>query len=78
VRTRIRNVDQVIVICGQYTHTATGVAAELTITQEEKKPYFLLWGQADKACTKPTSAKSTDKLYKWTWDILKQLIGGDR
>jgi len=38
VRTRIRSVDQVIVLCGEHTHTATGVSAELTIAREEKKP----------------------------------------
>jgi len=41
VRTRIKQVDQVIVICGEHTHTATGVATELRIAREEKKPYFL-------------------------------------
>lgn len=40
VRTRIRGIDQVLVLCGQYTHTATGVAAELIITQEERKGGF--------------------------------------
>ena len=77
-RTRIRSVDQVVVICGEYTHTATGVAAELKIAQEEKKLYFLLHGRSNKTCTKPTSALSTDKIYDWTWDNLKKLIGGAR
>jgi hypothetical protein len=78
VRTRIRRVDQVIVICGEHTHAAAGVAAELAIAQEEKKPYFLLWGYSDRTCSKPTSAHHTDKIYKWTWDNLKTLIGGRR
>jgi len=30
VRRRMDNIDVVIVICGEYTHTAAGVAAELT------------------------------------------------
>jgi hypothetical protein len=77
-RTRIKGCDVVIVICGQHTDTATGVAAELTITQEEKVPYFLLWGRADKTCLKPTTAKAADKIYKWTWDNLKRLIAGER
>ncbi len=42
VRNRIRKTDLTIVICGEHTHTAKGVAAELTITREERKPYFLL------------------------------------
>jgi len=44
VRDRIRRVDRVIVICGQHTQTATGVAKELAIARDEKKPYFLLKG----------------------------------
>jgi hypothetical protein len=77
-REKIKRAEIVAVICGTATHTAAGVAAEVKIAQEEGKPYFLLWGRADKTCTKPTSAKSTDKVYKWTWDNLKSLIGGSR
>jgi hypothetical protein len=78
VRRRMDNIDVVIVICGEYTHTAAGVAAELTIAREAGKPYFLLWGRSDKTCTKPKTALDSDKIYKWTWDNLKQLIGGAR
>jgi len=78
VRRRIRSVDQVAVICGQYTHTATGVAAEVSIAREERVPYFLLHGRAGKTCTKPTSALSTDKIYDWTWPNLKLLFAGNR
>lgn len=77
-RTRIRRADVVCVICGQHTNTATGVSAELTIAQEEKTPYFLLQGYSDKACTPPKAAKASDKLYRWNWDNLKNLIGGAR
>ena len=77
-RTRIKGCDIVIVICGEYTHTASGVSAELEIAQEERIPYFLLWGRSDKNCTKPVKAKSSDTIYKWTWDNLKALIGGSR
>lgn len=78
VRERIRQTDFTIVICGQWTHLATGVADELRITREEQKPYFLLYGRADKACTQPTSALPSDKTYRWTWDNLKALIAGQR
>lgn len=77
-RTRIRGCDVVIVICGESTHTATGVSAELKIAQEENIAYFLLWGRSDKICTKPIAAKDNDKIYKWTWDNLEALIGGRR
>jgi len=78
VRTRIRSVDQVIIMCGEHTHTATGVSDELKIAKEEGKPYFLLYGRSSKTCTKPKSASSSDKMYRWTWDNLKSLIGGAR
>lgn len=78
VRTRIKGVDQVIVICGQYTATASGVSVEVSIAQEENTPYFLLWGRNGKLCYKPKAAKTADKIYEWTWDNLKRLIAGDR
>lgn len=78
VRERIKKVDVVAVICGQYTDTATGVSVEVKIAQEEDIPYFLLWGRSDKTCKKPKSAKQSDKIYKWTWDNLKKLIHGAR
>ncbi len=78
VRSRMDNVDLVIVICGEYTHIASGVAAELTIAREKNKSYFLLRGRDGKICTKPTSALSSDKIYDWTWPNLKVLIGGAR
>jgi hypothetical protein len=78
VRRRMDNVDLVIVLCGEYTHTAAGVAAELAIAQEKSKPYFLLAAYPDKKCTKPVTARAEDKIYEWTWDNLKRLIGGAR
>ncbi len=78
VEKKLKLVSVVIVICGQHTDTAAGVSAELKITQELEKDYFLLRGRSDKACVKPKAAKSSDKVYKWTWDNLKALIGGGR
>jgi len=78
VRRRMDNIDVVIVLCGQNTHHASGVAAELSIAQEKRKDYFLLAGYSDKNCTKPTTARNDDKVYRWTWDNLKALIGGAR
>ena len=75
---RMKAVQQIIVICGTRTDSASGVATEVRLAQEEKRPYFLLHGRTDKQCKKPTSAKPTDKVYKWTWDNLKALIGGAR
>ena len=77
-RKRIKSCDCVIVLCGRYTANAKGVAAELTITQEEGIPYFLLCGRNTGSVQKPTSAKTSDSIYNWTWDNLKLLLQGKR
>lgn len=78
VRDRIKQTDLTIVICGKYTHRASGVSTELELTKELRQPYFLLQGRANEICKKPAAALSTDKIYHWTWDNLKQLIAGAR
>jgi hypothetical protein len=78
VRRRMDNVDVVIVLCGETTHRAAGVAAEFEIAQEKGKPYFLLRAYSDVPCTRPGSAKPTDQVYGWTWENLKTLIAGGR
>ncbi|MCT7657639.1 hypothetical protein [Mycobacterium deserti] len=77
-RRRIRASDTVAVICGQFTHTAVGVATEVQIAREESIPYFLLKGYRDRTCYKPTTALPADQIYPWTWDNLKILVGGGR
>lgn len=77
-RRRIKGCDVVIVLCGQHTNTANGVNAELAIAQEEAVDYFLLSGRSDGGNKKPTRAKTSDKMYRWTWDNLKALINGAR
>lgn len=61
VRPKIQNGDQVVVICGEYTHTASGVSAEIEIAQELGKPYFLLWGRNGKTCSSRAPQKLTIK-----------------
>src|SRR5437016_2865209 len=78
VRRRMDNIDVVIVLCGEKMNSASGVSAEVTIAQEKNKPYFCLAAYGDKSCCKPTSAKTTDKLYEWTWPNLKALVDGGR
>jgi MTH538 TIR-like domain (DUF1863) len=77
-RGRIKRVDQVVVICGEHTNTATGVNVEIEIARDESKPYFLLDGRPNGTARKPTAALTTDKIYNWTWDNLKKLLGGGR
>ena len=77
-RERIRRVDLVAVICGYHTDAALGVNEEIRIARSEGKPYFLLAGRSTGTNKKPTAALSTDKTYDWTWDNLKNLVGGSR
>ena len=77
-RALIRRADLIIVICGEHTHDAAGVTAEVTIVHEENKPYFLLKGRRSKTCKKPRSARRSDKIYRWTWENLRRLINGER
>ena len=74
LRREIREADEVIIICGEHTDCSMRVGAELRIAQEEKRPYFLLWGRRELMCTKPTTAKPADGMYSWTWEILQTQI----
>jgi hypothetical protein len=71
VRRKIDRADQVIVICGEHTDVSAGVIEELRITQEENKPYLLLWGRRESMCTKPSGAKSAEGMFSWTPAILQ-------
>lgn len=75
VRACIHRVDLVIVICGEHTHDTKGVTAELSITNEENKRYFLLRGRHRKTCKKPLGALKSDEIHKWTLKNLAKLIG---
>ncbi|MER5870296.1 hypothetical protein [Streptomyces sp. NPDC002044] len=77
-RARIRASDIVVVICGEHTDKAVGVASELGTAQGEKIDYFLLNGYSGKTGKKTTTAKASDKIYEWTWENLKTLVGGGR
>jgi hypothetical protein len=74
VRRRIREADQVIVICGEHTEASTSVRAELQMAQEEQTPYILLWGRRGSMCTKPSGAKMAEGMYSWTREILQDQI----
>ena len=76
VRARIRKADLVIVICGEHTDVAKGAAAELSVTREEGKRYFLLRGRPRKTCKKPPGARKSDRMHSWKWKGLSMLIAG--
>jgi hypothetical protein len=74
VRRRIRSADQVIFICNEHTEDSASMGAELRIAQQERIPYFLLWGRREIMCTKPVGAKSADGIYSWTQQVLQDQI----
>ena len=78
VREKIINAQQVVVLCGEWTHTAKGVTEEIKIAQELGKPYFLIKGRANKYCTWPVGVKNDDKMYNWTWENVGLLLKGSR
>ena len=57
IRGRMDNVDIVAVLCGEKTHAATGVAAELEIAQEKKKPYSFFKLMATRIARNPLRQK---------------------
>lgn len=77
IKAKLAYVDVVCVLCGKNMASATGVAQEILICQEIGKPYFCLSAYPE-GCSKPTTAKDSDKLYTWSWENLKKLIGGAR
>ena len=78
VKGRIQRTSVMVVICGLYTNTAAGVNAEIQIAREVGTPYVLLAGRASGTNRKPAAALTSDKMYKWTWANLKELIHGGR
>ena len=74
LRRRIRDADQMIVICGEHSDASKCMSDELRIAREEGTPYFLLWGRRSAMCTKPAGAKSDEGMYNWTPSILQDQI----
>jgi hypothetical protein len=75
-RQRIRRAGLVIVICGNHTDQAVGVAAELAIAKEEKKNYFLLAGRKHGPNRRPQGTWFWETIHAWTWDNLRSMTSG--
>jgi hypothetical protein len=75
LRDRIRDADQMIVICGEHSHASQCMSDEVRIAQEEGTPYFLLWGRREVSCTKPIGAKNDEGMYNWTPANLQDQLG---
>ena len=76
VRSRIGNSDFVVFICGANTHSAPGVEAEMTITQQLGTAYILLKGRRDRKCSKPSGANAEDEIVPWRWKRINSLLDG--
>ena len=75
---RLRQVELLVVLCGERTGEAMSVTAELWMAQQQGIPYVLLSGRAGRPCQKPSGAKDHDLLYEWTWTNVKALARGSR
>lgn len=73
-RRRIRDADQVVVICGEHTEESASVNAELRIAQQEGRPCLMLWGRRERMCTMPARAARNACMYSWTGEVLLQQI----
>lgn len=71
---RIGETDIVIFICGDNTHTAPGVEAEMTITQQLRKRYILLKGRPNRECSRPKGANSSKKILPWSWKTINSQL----
>jgi len=74
LRRRIREADQMIVICGEHSDASKCMSDEIRIAREEGTPFFLLWGRRETMCTKPIGAKGDEGMYNWTPTNLQNQI----
>lgn len=63
---RISKVDAMIVLCGVWTHLSPNVNAEVKMAQELGKRYYLIKGHRFRECARPSAARITDKMFKWS------------
>ena len=75
-RRRIGQADIVVLICGSNTHSAKGVEAEMTLTRQLRKRYFLLQGCPHQPCAKPRNALGSDVIHRWSWNSINRLLSG--
>ena len=68
--------DFVIVLCGEQTHQAKGVAIEVQSAQETGKRYFLLRGSRKGNPTRPPNARNTDEIWTFRWPTVRILVDG--
>ncbi len=70
--------DFVIVLCGDQTHQAKGVEAELQIAKELRKSYALIKATRQCMATRPKSASPAEPMYPATWSTIAALLRGEK
>ncbi len=71
-RAAIKRSDLVLVVVGQHTYRAHGVLKEVAMAREADVPIVQIIGYSDR---KYTPVVDAGRLYAWTWDNLKRLLG---
>lgn len=71
-RTAIRRSEIVLVIAGPQTYRARGVVQEVAMAREDGIPIVQIIGYKDRNCP---SVPNAGRVYAWTWDNLKKLLG---
>ncbi|MCW5767086.1 MAG: hypothetical protein KIT19_00230 [Phycisphaeraceae bacterium] len=72
----IRESEFVIVLCGEQTHQAPGVATEVQLAQKLGRRYFLLSGTRIGMPTRPKHSRADDKIWTYRWPTLQTLLTG--
>ena len=71
-RVAIKRSDIVLVMVGPNTHKASGVLKEVAMARDEGIPIVQVIGYKD---GNYTAVPNAGRLYAWSWDNLKRLLG---
>ena len=74
VEDKINRCNMVIVLCGRYMDTATGVAKEIGMAKGNDVPFFGVYVDgADETSNLPTGLRR-NRTIKWEWDAIASAI----
>ena len=74
LRERIARTDAVVVLCGEWTHLAVNVSLEVKVAQGIGKRYYLVKGRLFKDCSRPSTARISDRMFKWGRNTVDELV----
>ena len=74
IEAKIGRCHMMIVLVGQYTHRATGVAKEIAMAQRQRVPYFGVYvGGAGWGTALPTGL-NRDRVVEWDWKQIANAV----